>query len=202
VKLQEVMEIGKTLGVGEEIVVYEIGEIKFLFKRPEKPGRNLKREYDPMRNLQIWIRENDEEFMPNHLRILLDLEFKMLMKPQYQKKLLLAFDELFYGADPDSLCEKFHNLKFPKELRSLRYDLYLAQLFFVEQEIGYTFNTKFDPKYLYLQGWIRCLLTRSMEIDRLLWSATRNPPPVRFTSQDNKKHKKYNASARPLWYLS
>ncbi|MCD6275570.1 MAG: hypothetical protein J7J42_02380 [Thermoplasmata archaeon] len=199
--LSEVMKVGKELGIDEEYVVYTLGDLEFVFKRPSKPGRNLKREYDPKKNLQIWIREGKEEFMPNHLRILLDLEFKIMMRPQYQKELLLAFDRLFYGDDPDTIYEDFKHLEYPPELRSLKYDLYLAQLFFVEQEIGYHFEAKFIPKYLYLQGWIRCLLTRSMEIDRLLWSATRNPPPVKFTKKDNKKHKEYDPHAKPLWYL-
>jgi len=40
-----------------------------------------------------------------------------------------------------------------------------------------------------------------MEIDKLLWSATRNPPPVKLTYKDNKKHRKYDKNAKPLWYL-
>jgi len=45
-------------------------------------------------------------------------------------------------------------------------------------------------------------LSGENEIDKLLWSATRSPPPVRFTCQDNKKHKRYNPRSKELWYLN
>ncbi len=199
--LKDLIDEGKKLKVGKEKRIYSIGNVEFLFKRPEKPGRRLKREYDPMKNLQIWIKDENSEFMPNHLRILLDLEFKVRMRPNYTKALMVAFDRLFYGEDPDAIFKDIKDLNFPSELPSIKYDLYLTQMFFVEQEIGYHFKSNFDPRYLYLQGWIRCLLSRDKEIDKLLWSATRNPPPVKFTCKDNKKHKKFSKNAKPLWWV-
>lgn len=190
----------KSLLVGSKKRIYVESNTEFIAKRPQKPGRNLKRKYSAERNIQIWIKEGAHEFMPNHLRILLDLEFKLRFYPNYKEDLMLAFDRLYYGEDPNKISEDFKNLKFSKELKSLKYDLYLAQLFFAEQEVGYHFNSKFDPKYLYLQGWIRCVLSRELEIDKLLWSATRNPPPVRFTKKDNKKHKEYDPYVKPLWW--
>ena len=201
-KLSELIELVKELPIGSEEVIYNLNNIKFILKRPEKPGRNLKREYAAERNIQIWIQENAHEFMPNHLRILLDLEFKLRFYPEYKEELMIAFDRLYYGDDPDKISSEFNHLKFREELRDLKYDLYLTQLFFAEQEIGYHFNSKFNPKYLYLQGWIRCVFSREMEIDKLLWSATRNPPPVKFTKKDNKNHKEYNPDVKPLWWIN
>ena len=200
-KLNSLIEIAKVLPVGSEKTIYKENDIDFILRRPEKQGRTLKREYNVERNLQIWIREGNHEFMPNHLRILLDLEFKLRFYPEYKKHLMTAFDRLYYGEDPDSIAEDFKHLKFRKELRDLKYDLYLAQLFFAEQEVGYHFKAKVNPKYLYLQGWIRCVLSREMEIDKVLWSATRNPPPAKFTKKDNRNHKKYDPDAKPLWWV-
>ena len=201
-QLKDLIKTAKDLPLGSERRIYSLGYIKFLLRRPEKPGRNIKREYVPEKNLQIWIKGGKYEFMPNHLRILLDLEFKLLFYPEYKKDLMIAFDRLYYGEDPDVIDNDFKHLTFRKELRDLKYDLYLAQLFFAEQAVSYHFKSKFDPKYLYLQGWIRCVLSREMEIDKLLWSATRNPPPVRFTKKDNRNHKEYDPNAKPLWWTS
>lgn len=202
-RLGELIDMAKKMQVGEEVRVYSLEGVDFILRRPEKSGRSLKREYKPETNLQIWIKEKcKDEFMPNHLRILLDLEFKMLFRPEYKEDLLLIFDELFYGEDPDVLYEEVKDLQYPKELRDLRYDLYLTQLFFVEQAVSYSFKSRFDPKYLYLQGWIRCLLMREMEIDKLLWSAMRNPPPVKFTKKDNRMHREYDPNVGPLWYTT
>jgi len=198
-ELKELIKIANELPLESEKVIYTLGDIKFILKRPTKSGRSLKREYNPHRNLQIWIQE-EHEFMPNHLRILLDLEFKLRFHPEYKEDLMMAFDRLYYGEDPDSIGKDFKYMKFRKELKDLKYDLYLAQLFFAEQEVGYHFQSRFNPKYLYLQGWIRCVLSRDMEIDKLLWSATRNPPPVRFTKKDNKNRKEYDPNAKPLWW--
>lgn len=200
-RLEELIDIAEKMQIGEEKCIYKLGGIEFILKRPKQAGRNLKRKYQPETNLQIWIKEGNEEFMPNHLRVLLDLEFKMLFRPQYREDLLTIFDRLFYGEDPDVLYEQVKNLEYPKELRDLKYDLYLTQLFFVEQAVSYSFRSNFDPKYLYLQGWIRCLLMREMEIDKLLWAATRNPPPVKFTKKDNRRHREYDPDAKPLWYM-
>ena len=200
-ELKDLIKIAKNLPVGSEEDIYSLNNTHFVLRRPEKQGRNIKREYDPKKNLQIWVREERYKFMPNHLRILLDLEFKLLFYPEYKKDLMIAFDKLYYGEDPDAIYEDFKHLKFRKELRDLRYDLYLAQLFFAEQAVSYHFQSKFDPKYLYLQGWIRCVLARDLEIDKVLWSATRNPPPVRYTKKDNRNHKEYDLNAKPLWWV-
>ena len=192
------------MAVGDSRTIYttESGDV-FYIKRPEMVTKGLKRKYDVKKNLQIWVREsNGNEFMPNHLRILMDLDFKRKAHPDLQERLLKAFDAVFYGDDPGVLADSHSDLTFPSPLRQLDYDLYLEQLFMAEQSVGYTHESQFEPKYLFLHGWIRCVLCGEMEIDRLVWSATRSPPPVRYTEQDNKKHKKFNPNRIDLWYLA
>ncbi|MDD5474428.1 MAG: hypothetical protein PHU34_09825 [Candidatus Methanoperedens sp.] len=202
-KMEKLLEVVKNLEIGSSKDIYEsIDGTMIYIKRPEKVGRNVKRKYDVKTNIQIWAREpGKKEFMPNHLRILIDLELKKQVRPELKKTLLLLFDKIYYGDDPKILFESVKDISFPKPLKPLDYDMYLAQLFIAEQGTGYIHESKFDPKYLFFQGWVRCVLSGDLEIDKVCWSATQNAPSPRYTREDNKKHKKYNPNRRELWYI-
>lgn len=79
----------------------------------------------------------------------------------------------------------------------------LAQLFIIEQDIGYGRKSTFDPPSLYLHGWIRTFIESEQEIDQIVYRICRNTPPaVKYTCQDNKNHQKYNPAPESLWYIN
>lgn len=139
--------------------------------------------------------------MPNHLRLLIDLELVRRACPEAVKPILKAFDGVFYGQDPLDVFKQVRDISLPSLLRPLDYDLCLEQLFISEQAIGYQKESIFEPKYLYLHGYIRAVLCGDKEIDKLVWSATRSAPASKFTSKDNKKSKKYDPGRKELWYV-
>jgi len=191
------------LVVGGSIELYRLSNgITLSLRRPKKVGSGLKRSYDVEKNLQIWHKDKDgKEFMPNHLRILIDLYFKQLERNDLRRDFYHLFDRIFYGEDPREAVKGTENIIFKETRMPLEYPMYLEQLFMVEQTVGYSHESQFDPKYLFLHGWVRVAISGENEIDKLLWSATRSPPPVRFTCQDNKKHKRFNPRKKQLWYL-
>lgn len=78
----------------------------------------------------------------------------------------------------------------------------LAQLFIIEQDIGYGNRSTFEPPSLYIHGWIRTFIESKQEIDQLVYRICRNTPPaVKYTCQDNRKHAKYNPNPKLLWYI-
>ncbi|MGM9520702.1 MAG: hypothetical protein ACI3WS_08505, partial [Phascolarctobacterium sp.] len=119
------------------------------------------------------------------------------------KNLLLeSFDRIFYGEDPLVAINPLESIEFVNCIEPLPVVANLAQIMLVEQEIGYGSKSTFEPPSLYLQGWIRTFLDSNKEIDELVYRLCRNTPPqVKYTSQDNRKHKKYVPNASPLWYL-
>jgi hypothetical protein len=140
--------------------------------------------------------------MPNHLRIFLDLEFARRALPSRARDLALAFDAVYKGGDPKVVESQLVDFSLPRPLRPIDYDLCLHQLFIAEQEISYPKESNFDPRYLFLQGWIRTVLSGTWEIDRLLKVAQRFPPGGEFTRLDNRKHPDFQEGAPDLWYLA
>lgn len=201
-KLEQLLDLVQKLEIGGSKRIYTTSDGTFFsIKRPEKVGKNLKNEYEVETNLQIWAEERgNAEFMPNHLRLMIDLELVRRTHPEEIQRILKAFDSVFYGEDPIDAYRQVADIKLHTLLRPLDYDLCLEQLFISEQAIGYRKNSAFDPKYLYLHGYVRAVLCGHKEIDKLLWSATKSAPATKFTYMDNRKHKKYNPSADNLWY--
>ena len=134
---------------------------------------------------------------------MIDLDLKIRSRPDLQKELLKAFDDIFYGEDPEIVVKRFNGIKFEHELNSLIIIATMMQLFIVEQAINYTSESKFDPPTLFLLGWVRAVLCKYKEIDNLCMSIGRfQPPAPRFTSMENKKHKKYSSNRPELWYFN
>ena len=195
----------KDLAIGGRVdAIYRSSDgTSFSLVRPAEKKTGLVQDYSIETNLQISAHEpNKPEFMPNHLRVFTDLELQRRFQVTPVNEMALLFDKVFYGADPEAVRRDASLPSGPGHLRPLDYDLLLAQLFLAEQE-GYPKASAFDPKRLYLQGWIRCAISGEMEIDKLLWSAVRGGPPARFTSADNKIRKTlYDPNAKPLWWLT
>ncbi len=187
-----------------DIIITDNDGVEVSVFRPKEVPRRLRQKYDPNKNFQIWLKEGDEHFRPNHLRLIIDLDLRMRSRPDLQKRLLQAFDDIFYGENPDIVVERFKSETFEHKLNSLNIITTLMQLFTIEQEINYTSESKFDPPTLFLLGWVRAAICRNKEIDNLCMSIGRfQPPPSRFTDMENKKkHHKYNPNRPNLWYFT
>lgn len=193
-------EIVKNLEFDKKTVVFNAGLEIFLF-RPSKLSKKFK-DYDVKKNFQIWIKDGEREFRPNHLRVLIDLNLRIRSRPDLKDKLLLAFDNIFYGKDPEKELDELSKVRFEHFLNPLKVIGILTQLFIIEQEHAYHKESKFDPPTLFFQGWIREFIDNPKEIDNLCMSvANRQPAEARYTNLENKKSKKYDSHLRTLWYL-
>jgi hypothetical protein len=185
-----------------DIILTDNEGVELSVFRPRVVPRRLRQNYDPNKNFQIWLKEVTEHFRPNHLRLIIDLDLMVRSRPDLQRKLAQAFDDIFFGEDPDIVVERFQDDIFDHKLNSLSVIATMMQLFVVEQAINYTSESRFDPPTLFLLGWVRAAICRYKEIDNLCMSIGRfQPPPSRFTEMDNKKNRKYNPNRPNLWYF-
>ena len=184
--------------------VYRNEDVILSVYRPSTLKKEFE-DYDVSKNFQIFMQEGkDKPFKPNHLRVLIDLKLRVMQKPKLRIQLLKAFDDIFCGIDPEQAIASLKKNKFNICLNTLDVIAHLAQLMILEQNEGFGKVSKYDPMSLYVQGWIRAFLNEPRSIDYIIKRITdrNNPPPAqKYTSKDNKKHKKYDPKAKPLWYL-
>jgi len=183
--------------------VYNNGEQAILIYRPSRLSERF-RNYDVNTNFQIFLKIGDEKpFRPNHLRLLIDLKLRVRELPQAKETLLIAFDKIFYGEEPLDAIKPLVKIKFTQYINPIDITAILAQLFIIEQDIGYGGRSTFAPPSLYIHGWIRTFIDADQEIDQIIYRICRNTPPaVKYTSQDNKNHPKYNCNPELLWYVN
>lgn len=183
--------------------VYNNGKQKVLLYRPSTLSERF-RNYNVRTNFQIFLKIGDDRpFRPNHLRLLIDLKLRAREIPHAREELLMAFDEIFYGKDPLEAIEPLTHIGFTQFINPIDITAILAQLFIIEQDIGYGRRSTFAPQSLYIQGWIRTFIESDLEIDQIVYRICRNAPPaVKYTCMDNKNHPKYNPNAKLLWYVN
>jgi hypothetical protein len=197
----KVFQIVKDLAIGQEKTIFENENYRIWIHRPPKLSKRFAN-YDISKNFQIWLRDGTREFRPNHLRMLIDLNLRVRSRTDLKKKLLLAFDNIFYGKDPEVEIRDLAHEKFEHFLNPIIIIAILAQLFHIEQEYGYTRESKFEPQNLFLQGWIREFIDNPKEIDNLCMSVAKGQPPTaKYTNAENRKHPKYDSSHSKLWYI-
>ena len=148
-------------------VVYKKDDLEVYLFRPSKLSKRFEG-YDVKKNFQIWLKEGERTFRPNHLRVMIDLNLRVRSMADLKKKLLLAFDNIFYGADPEKELKELLKENFEHFLNDLTVIGILSQLFILEQEYGYHRESKFDPPTLFFQGWIREFIDNPKEIDNLV----------------------------------
>lgn len=173
--------------LGSRKNIYKCGNgVKIFIKKPEKIPTQLKQSdrYDPKKNFQIGLNKKDlPEFLPNHLRILIDLYLKNKEDSERAEKLFDAIEKIYEGHDPSRLKKEMNKLKFEEKIEENFTILCLAQLHMIEQDINYDFG-KVKPPRAYLMGYIRMIRLEAEEIDKILWSSTRHPPRVKYRSKE------------------
>lgn len=193
--------IVKELPFDTKKTIYKKGDTEICLFRPSKLSARFK-DYDVKKNFQIWLKEENKEFRPNHLRVFIDLNLRVRSRPDLKKELLLAFDNIFYGKDPEEELRELEKEKFEHFLIPLTEIGILAQLFIIEQEYGYHKESRFEPPTLFFQGWVREFIDAPKEIDNLCMSVAKGQPPlVKYVQKENKKHKSYVKNLKPLWYV-
>ena len=182
--------------------IYSNGKQSIQIYRPSTLSERFKN-YNITTNFQIFLKiGNDKPFRPNHLRLLIDLKLRAREFPQSKEELLIAFDKIFYGMEPLDAIKPLTHIHFTQYINPIDITATLAQLFIIEQDVGYGSKSTFDPPSLYIHGWIRTFIASAQEIDQIVYRICRNTPPaVKYTCQDNKKHPKYNPNADYLWYI-
>lgn len=123
------------------------------------------------------------------MRLLIDLKLRARELPQAREELLVAFDKIFYGEEPLDAIKPLTHIRFTQYINPIDITAILAQLFIIEQDIGYGGKSTFEPPSLYIHGWIRTFIEADQEIDQVVHRICRNTPPaVKYTCQDNKNH--------------
>ncbi|MFT4309044.1 MAG: hypothetical protein ACMXYL_00995 [Candidatus Woesearchaeota archaeon] len=197
----DMLKIVKELQFDKPVVVYKNEVTEIILLRPSILSNRFKY-YDKNKNFQVWIKQGGKKFRPNHLRLLIDLNLRARCREDLIIELLSAFDNIFYGKDPEIELQRLSEQKFEHYLNDIITIGVLSQTLILEQEYGYHKESKYNPPSLYLQGWIRAFICNIKEIDILLARICgNNPPEVRFTCQDDKNHKKYSKENKPIWYL-
>lgn len=200
-KYDELLEIVKELPFDTPKTIFQYNDVELYILRPSTVSKRFKH-YDINKNFQIFIREGNSEFRPNHLRILISLNLWKRNNPKATKDLLLAFDKIFYGEDPDLAIESLYQYELEGGINDIEIIAHLAQLFIVEQNYGYAGVSNYEPPSLYLQGWIRTFIASDHAIDNIIWRICQNTPPAKmYTSEDNRKETQYEGIPKPLWYL-
>jgi len=195
------LKIVKDLPFDVRKTVYKQATTAIQIERPSVLSARFK-DYDVKKNFQIWLKEGDREFRPNHLRVLIDLNLRVRSRDDLKEKLLLAFDNIFYGEDPEKELKELSKEQFEHYLNPLIIVGILAQLLLIEQEYAYHKESNFEPPTLFFQGWIREFIDNPKEIDNLCMSVCNGQPPLaKYVNLENKKYKKYVKNLKPLWYL-
>lgn len=201
-KYSDLEKIIIDLPYDEEKEIYSNNGQTLYVIRPKKLSERFK-EYDASKNIQIWLRiDGKKPFKPNHFRLLIDLYTRVRECPETKQTLLEVFDRIFYGEDPLDVMHLLDDYKFSQAINPIDIAVVLAQLFIAEQNVGFGKKSKYNPRSLYIQGWIRTFINADYEIDQVISGISYNRPPlVGYTKQDDKKHKDYNPNAKPLWYV-
>lgn len=144
-------QIVKKLPFDKEKILYKEANLSLYIFRPSKLSSRFKG-YNLKKNFQIWLKEGERQFKPNHMRIFIDLNLRVRSRPKLKKELLTAFDNIFYGKDPEKELKLLAKEKFDHSLNHITVIGILAQLFIIEQEYNYNKPSNFMPPTLFFQG--------------------------------------------------
>lgn len=132
------------------------------------------------------INENEKEFYPTHIRLLIDLYIKRESNLEGSKKLFKALEGVYNGEDPEKYTEELRNIDFPMQLDEAEVNLYIAQLLMIEQDFnfgpGAPKTSKLNPPREFLMRFIRWIAVGDTQIDRIIFAAAgrKYPAPARY----------------------
>jgi len=188
----------KSLKIGNSISIFNEYGVEIFISRPEKAFKDYKLE----KNFQVFIKEGERTFRPNHLRVMLDLNLRVRSRPDLKNDLLNSFDDIYYRKNSIVSIQNLESEKFEHFLNPIKVIAILSQLFIIEQDFNYDRESNFEPPTLFYQGWIRQFIDNTKEIDNLAMSlCNRQPPSAKYTNLENKKSKKFIEQLPRLWYL-
>lgn len=198
----EMLQKIKDLPFDKELIVCKKAGVELYVNRPSTVSKRFKN-YDIKKNFQIWLREGNRSFRPNHLRVMMDLNLRVRSRPHLKRGLATAFDNIYYGKDPEEEIKDLMQEKFEHFLNPLIIIANLSQLFVIEQAYNYYKESNFEPPTLFYQGWLRQAIDNTKEIDNLCMSIGKGlqPPPPKYTALENEKDKRFTKNLKPLWYL-
>ena len=195
------LNIVKELEFDDKHSVYKEENTEVQIFRPSSLSKRFK-SYDVKKNFQIWLKQDGREFRPNHLRVMIDLNLRVRNREDLKEKILVSFDNIFYGKDPVKELKDLNGEKFEHYLNSLSIIGVLSQLFIIEQEYCYHRESNFDPPTLFYQGWVREFIDNPKEIDNLCMSVCSGQPPLaKYVALENKKNRNFVENLQSLWYL-
>lgn len=137
------------------------------------------------------IKENENEFYPTHIRLLIDLYIKRESNLEGSKKLFKALEGIYNGDDPERYTEELRKIDFPMQLDKAEVNLYIAQLLMIEQDFnfgpGAPKTSKLNPPREYLMRFIRWIAAGDTQIDRIIFAAAgrKYPAPKRYAKPVN-----------------
>ena len=80
----------ENLKIGETISIFKESAVEIFVIRP----LNKFKDYDEKKNFQIFLKEGERKFRPNHLRIMIDLHLRVRSRPDLKIE-LLKYMEIF-----------------------------------------------------------------------------------------------------------
>src|SRR3989338_3551973 len=104
-RYDDAFRIVKDLPFDKKQPICREGSSELYILRPSKVSARYK-SYDVKKNIQIWLKENEREFKPNHLRVMIDLHLRVRSRPDLKRNLLQVFDNIYYHRDPDDEITK------------------------------------------------------------------------------------------------
>lgn len=113
------------LKIGETISIYKESDIEIFVVRPVSKFKD----YDEKKNFQIFLKEGEREFRPNHLRIMIDLHLRVRSRQDLKIELLKAFDKIYKKENSFEAIKKIENENFEHYLNSLKVIAILINFF-------------------------------------------------------------------------
>ena len=78
-------KIIKELSFDTNKIVYKNNDLEIYLFRPSKLSKRFEG-YDVKKNFQIWLKEGERTFRPNHLRVMIDLNLRVRSRADLKKK--------------------------------------------------------------------------------------------------------------------
>ncbi|MDD4923765.1 MAG: hypothetical protein PHF74_02875 [Dehalococcoidales bacterium] len=138
-----------------------------------------------VKDFSVFLKKpGEEEFTATFIRLLIDLHIKKISKPDEIDALSKGFESIYKGEDCSALIEGIDGKTFPMQLDKLDINMVCAQLLMIKQEFNYGHGkreTVYDPARGYQMAYIRWVLSKKNEIDKIVEAVVKEYiPPEKF----------------------